>query len=81
MEITGQSMLGDACESMRISYDGNDAAVSFNPRFLLDPLRSMFQDKIKLEFRDDMSPGVFKVENENGRELCFLCVVMPIRTD
>ena len=34
MEITGQSTLGDACESMPISYEGNETAVSFNPRFL-----------------------------------------------
>ncbi len=81
MEITGQSILGDACESMGIGYEGEDATVSFNPRFLLDPLRSILQDKIKLEFRDDMSPGVFKVENEKNNELVFLCVVMPIRTD
>ncbi len=81
MEITGQSILGDACESMGIGYEGEDATVSFNPRFLLDPLRSILQDKIKLEFRDDMSPGVFKVENEKNKELAFLCVVMPIRTD
>ena len=80
MEITGLSTLGDACESMSISYKGNDAMVSFNPRFILDPLRSITKDKIILEFRDDMSPGVFKINNENG-ETSFLCVVMPIRTD
>ena len=80
MEITGLSTLGDACESMSISYKGNDAMVSFNPRFILDPLRSITKDKIILEFRDDMSPGVFKINNDNG-ETSFLCVVMPIRTD
>ena len=80
MEITGLSTLGDACESMKIEYEGEDSTVSFNPRFLLDPLRAIPQDKIILEFRDDMSPGVFKVLNE-AKELKFLCVVMPIRTD
>ena len=62
MEITGQSTLGDACESMGVSFEGDETVVSFNPKFLLDPLRSISKDKIKLEFRDDMSPGVFKVE-------------------
>ena len=60
MEITGLSTLGDACESMSISYKGNDAMVSFNPRFILDPLRSITKDKIILEFRDDMSPEFLK---------------------
>ena len=80
MEITGLSTLGDACESMSIVYEGDDAAVSFNPRFILDPLRSIPQDKLILEFRDDMSPGVFKVINQE-EDVSFLCVVIPIRTD
>ena len=81
MEITGQSSLGDACESMGIAYEGEEATVSFNPRFLLDPLKSLQRDKVTLEFRDDMSPGVFKVNKEEDAKLSFLCVVMPIRTD
>ena len=81
MEITGQSVVGDACESMPINYDGEEAAVSFNPRFLLDPLKSITKDKLSLEFRDDMSPGVFKVNKAEENKLSFLCVVMPIRTD
>ena len=81
MEITGQSTLGDACESMPVSFEGEDTTVSFNPRFILDPLKSITRDKISFEFRDDMSPGVFKVDDESNNKLSFLCVVMPIRTD
>ena len=66
---------------MAINYVGDEGAVSFNPRFLLDPLKSIIKDKVTLEFRDDMSPGVFKVEETNDENLSFLCVVMPIRTD
>ena len=33
MEITGQSTLGDACESMGIGYEGEEATVSFNRSF------------------------------------------------
>ena len=81
MEITGQSTLGDACESMNISYAGEETTVSFNPRFILDPLRYISQDKLKLEFRDDMSPGVFRVLESEKSDVSILCVVMPIRTD
>ncbi len=81
MEIYGQSVLGDASESMPVEYDGNESVVSFNPRFLLDPLKSISNDKISLEFRDDMSPGVFKVNSDQKEKTEFLCVVMPIRTD
>ena len=81
MEIYGQSTLGDASESMTIEYEGQDAVVSFNPKFLLDPLKSITHDKVIFEFRDDMSPGVFKVNAEKNKKNEFLCVVMPIRTD
>ena len=82
LEITGQSILGDARESMSIEYDGENATVSFNPRFLLDPLKSLTKDKVFFEFRDDMSPGVFRTDGpKEGDPLSFLCVVMPIRTD
>jgi DNA polymerase-3 subunit beta len=81
MEIFGQSTLGDASESMPIEYEGDDAVVSFNPKFLLDPLKSINHDKVNFEFRDDMSPGVFKVDTEESIPTNFLCVVMPIRTD
>ncbi len=81
MEISGQSILGDACESMPIIYEGEESTVSFNPKFLLDPLRAIQKDQINLEFRDDMSPGVFKIEPEDKEQPSILCVVMPIRTD
>ena len=81
MEITGQGLIGDACESMPINYDSEETAVSFNPRFILDPLKSIAKDKINFEFRDDMSPGVFKVNSDGNSKISFLCVIMPIRTD
>lgn len=81
LEISGQSILGDACESMPIVYEGEESTVSFNPKFLLDPLRAIQKDQINLEFRDDMSPGVFKIVPEEKDQPSILCVVMPIRTD
>ena len=60
MEISGQSLLGDACESLPISYEGEESTVSFNPKFLMDPLRAIQVDQISFEFRDDMSPGALR---------------------
>ena len=58
MEIYGQSTLGDASESMSIDYDGEDAVVSFNPKFILDKLKSIKKNKFNLEFRDDRSQDI-----------------------
>ena len=81
MEISGQSLLGDACESLPISYEGEESTVSFNPKFLMDPLRAIQVDQISFEFRDDMSPGFQRVSPEDLKLPKTLCVVMPIRTD
>jgi len=74
LEISGRSAeFGESHESMAIKYDGPEVQIAFNPQFLLDPLKAIPQDEVYLEFKDELSPGVFKtLEN-------FLCVVMPLR--
>jgi DNA polymerase-3 subunit beta len=74
LEISGKSAeFGESHESMAIKYDGPEVQIAFNPQFLLDPLKAIPQDEVYLEFKDELSPGVFKtLEN-------FLCVVMPLR--
>ncbi len=74
LEISGRSSeYGESHESMAIKYEGPEVQIAFNPQFLLDPLKAVPQDEVYLEFKDELSPGVFKtLEN-------FLCVVMPLR--
>ena len=74
MEISSSSSgLGESYESMAIGYEGPEVQISFNPSFVLDPLKALNQDEIFFEFKDDFSPGVFKTLDS------FLCVIMPLR--
>lgn len=74
LEITGSSPeYGESHESMAIAYEGTDVQVAFNPGFLLDPLRALPKDEVYFEFKDELSPGVFKTLDS------FLCVIMPLR--
>ncbi|GHB93557.1 DNA polymerase III subunit beta [Cerasicoccus arenae] len=74
LEITGSSPeYGDSHESMAISYEAAEVTVAFNPQFLLDPLKALAQDEVYFEFKDELSPGVFKTLDS------FLCVIMPLR--
>ncbi|MEO0796130.1 MAG: DNA polymerase III subunit beta [Verrucomicrobiota bacterium] len=74
LEITGSSPeYGESHESMAISYEGSEVTVAFNPQFLLDPLKALAQDEVYFEFKDELSPGVFKTLDS------FLCVIMPLR--
>lgn len=74
LEISGQSTdLGEAKEPIEVEYSGPEVQIGFNPEFLLSPLNNLTKDEIYFEFKDEMSPGVFKTLDN------FLCVVMPLR--
>jgi DNA polymerase-3 subunit beta len=65
---------GEAREEFPIDFAADGAVeIAFNPRYLIEPLRIRTDDELSFEFRDHLSPGVFR----SGEE--FLCVVMPLR--
>lgn len=67
--------LGDAREEMDMDYSGQELAVGFNARYLLDILQSLDVEEIKLQVKDNMSPGLLtRVDDKD-----FLAVVMPMR--
>jgi DNA polymerase III subunit beta len=72
--IKGQSAeFGESEEKMEIEYGGPETKLTFNPEYLIHPLKVLEEDEVIFEFKNDMSPGVFK---NNGH---FSCVVMPLR--
>ena len=74
MEITASSSeYGDSHESIAVQYEGPEVAVAFNPEFLMHPLRAQTRDELIFEFKDELSPGVFRTADS------FLCVIMPVR--
>ena len=74
LEISGASAeYGESHESMAIAFEGSSVEVAFNPFFLMDPLKALTHDEVYFEFKDEMSPGVFKTLDS------FLCVIMPLR--
>ena len=67
--------VGEAHESMTITYAGRTLSISFNPDFFMAPLKTMAGDTvITLNLIDEMSPGVLKIGDE------FLYVLMPMRS-
>lgn len=74
LEVTAFSVeLGESHESMAIDFDKVNVELVFNPQFLIDPLRSLSNDEVFFEFKDEISPGLFKTNDS------FLCVIMPLR--
>lgn len=74
LEISGSSSeYGESHESMAIAYEGPEVQVAFNPQFLMEPLKALSKDEVFFEFKDELSPGLFKTLDN------FICVIMPLR--
>lgn len=65
--------IGEAKEKVAVKYRGKEIAISFNPEFLMDPLRNLAADEVSLDFTDELSPGVLRSDKP------FLYVIMPMR--
>ena len=75
LSITNPDM-GEAKEDLRVDFSENkNLEVRFNPRYVLDILNAMVEDQLTIELGDDLGPGVFRGEAEEG---C-LNIVMPMR--
>jgi DNA polymerase-3 subunit beta len=65
--------VGEARESLPVTYKGRDFSIAFNPEFFMAPLRNLTEDEVFLDLIDEMSPGVLKIQTP------FLYVLMPMR--
>ena len=66
------SEYGKSKESLDVTYDGDEIILNFNPKYLIEPLKGISEDKVYFEFESESSPGVLKTLNN------FLCVIMPM---
>ncbi|MEG0836962.1 MAG: DNA polymerase III subunit beta [Akkermansia sp.] len=66
--------VGEAHEIIAVDYKGRQLSISFNPEFLMAPLRTMQSGTISLYLIDEMSPGVLRADG------AFLYVLMPMRS-
>ena len=74
IEITANTPeVGEAKESLPVTYKGREFSIAFNPEFLMAPLRIWPRTKSSLDLIDEMSPGVLKIQTP------FLYVLMPMR--
>jgi DNA polymerase-3 subunit beta len=67
--------VGELRDELDIEYEGDPVEVGFNPQFILDALKVMDEDKVRVQLKDPQSSGLlFPHENDN-----YLYVVMPVR--
>ncbi len=66
--------LGEAKEEIPVVYSGNDELeIGFNPRYLIDFLKSLEEEEVTFEVNDSNKPGVIR-KGEN-----YVYVVLPMQ--
>jgi DNA polymerase-3 subunit beta len=67
--------VGEARETLPIKYTGKEIAVTFNPDYVMEPLRNLESDEIFIELSNGHSPAIIKCDQP------FLYVLMPLRVN
>ena len=65
--------IGSAKDEVPIKYDGSKLEIMFNPNYVMDPLKAIDDDEVKIEINDGHAPAVIKCS------IPFLYVLMPLR--
>src|SRR4051794_2732363 len=66
--------VGEARESLPISYSGDTIEIGFNAEFLRDGLESVAEDAVRFKLISSLRPGLIVGESDD-----FLYLIMPIR--
>lgn len=76
LEITSNNPeLGDAKEEIEVEYKGSGLKIGFNAKYMMDVLSSINDEDIKIDLKDQLSPGVMRPKADKD----YTCVIMPMR--
>lgn len=75
MVITSNTDLGTAREEVRVSLEGKDLLIAFNPKYLIEALRNIEEDEVEIYFISSLAPCI--IQPVNGDHFKYL--ILPIR--
>jgi DNA polymerase-3 subunit beta len=67
--------VGDSKDTLEILYEGEPMNIAFNYKYVLDALKVIESDDVRVEMNGSLAPTLFKAKEENG----YLCLVMPVQ--
>lgn len=70
----GNTELGDSTEVVALEYTGEPMAISFNADFLVDALKNMDADTIRLGLNTPLSPVIIRPLEDDSHT----CLLMPV---
>ena len=86
VEVEGSTMtlssdnpsMGDAKETLDVDFAGERIKLAFNAQYLMEILKVVDDDALRMEIKDSLSPTLFM---GTDKDVDFLSVVMPMRID
>ena len=73
--ITSNSQLGKVREEVEINMQGEELEIAFNSRYLLDVLKNMEEEVIRLEMTSSITPCVIKAKDNDS----YKYLILPVR--
>lgn len=67
--------VGELKDEIDVEYDGEPMEVGFNPQFILDALKVVEEERVRIQLKDAQSSGLIMPEGNDN----YLYVVMPVR--
>lgn len=75
MIITSNTEIGKCYEELEINVEGDLVEIAFNPKYLLDSLKSIENENVELFFTTSLSPCIIKGEGELDQKY----LILPLR--
>ena len=66
---------GASEETFEIEYNGEDITIAFNYKYVIEGLKNVEQDEIKIEMNTNLSPTVFRPNSEED----YISLIMPVQ--
>lgn len=67
--------IGDATEELDVTYSGEEIEMAFNARYLIDMLEVLEDEKVGIELKDSLSPGIVRPIGSKD----YTYIIMPMR--
>lgn len=72
LELSSNADIGDVKEIIPIKNEGEELRIAFNSKFVIDVLRAVSQDEIKIEMTTSVGPALIAGDN-------YLYLILPVR--
>ena len=66
---------GNSEDIIECNYSGEDLAIAFNYKYVLDSVKTMYSDNVNIGLNGSLSATVFKPDSEEN----YICLIMPIQ--